>query len=118
MGHYHPLSWMSLGLDYLLWGMNPAGYHAVNLLLHSANAVLFYFIARRLLARASGETDETTMRLGAAFAALVFAVHPLRVESVVWITERRDVLSGLFYLGSLLLYLRSRDGTGARRDYS
>jgi tetratricopeptide (TPR) repeat protein len=119
MGHYHPLSWMSLGLDYLLWGMNPAGYHAVNLLLHSANAVLFYFIARRLLARASAGTDETTVRLGAAFAAVIFAVHPLRVESVVWITERRDVLSGAFYLGSLLLYLRSRDDDRAHptRDY-
>lgn len=116
MGHYVPLSWMTLGLDYRVWGMNPAGYHLTNLLLHTASAVMVYFLARRLLAGAPSARDDprstsTTGRtaLAAAFAALAFAVHPLRVESVAWVTERRDVLSGLFYFSSILAYLRSRD---------
>ncbi len=109
MGHYQPLSWMTLGLDYLLWGMNPLGYHLTNLLLHAANAVFFYFLAFRLLSQAMLDAipGKIALRAGAAFAALFFAVHPLRVESVAWITERRDVLSSLFLLGSVLCYLRA-----------
>jgi len=109
LGHYVPFSWMTLGLDYLLWGMNPAGYHLVNLLLHSANAVLVYLIARRVFAAAGIGTDGTDdgAILPSALAALVFAVHPLRVESVAWITERRDVLSLLFALASTLSFLRA-----------
>jgi protein O-mannosyl-transferase len=112
MGHYIPLTWMTLGLDYVLWSMNPAGYHLTNLLLHAVNAILFYFIALRLL-RASGPgrpADATfAPMLGAGFAALLFAIHPLRAESVAWITERRDVLSGLFYLAAVVAYLRYCD---------
>ena len=119
MGHYVPLSWMTLGLDYELWGMNAAGYHLTNLVLHAATAVVVYFLARRLLAAehalngggsssANAKWGQTPF-LAAAFAALFFAVHPLRVESVAWVTERRDVLSGLLYFSSILAYLRSRD---------
>src|SRR5262249_17920137 len=79
MGHYIPLSWMSLGLDYLLWGMNPVGYHLTNVLLHAANAVVLYSVARRLLERA-GAARTDALPLAAACAALVFAVHPQRVE--------------------------------------
>src|SRR5437870_4247518 len=109
LGHYIPLTWMTFGLDYLLWGMNPLGYHLTNLLLHAANAVVFFFITRRLLTRALPSPSERghTLAVSAAFAALVFAIHPLRVESVAWATERRDVLSGLFYLFAILLYLRA-----------
>jgi tetratricopeptide (TPR) repeat protein len=113
LGHYVPLSWMSLGLDYELWGMNPAGYHAVNLLLHAANAVLLYFVARRLFRNAgvngAADGDGHTIVLPSAFAALIFAVHPLRVESVAWITERRDMVSLLFSLATVLLFLRATD---------
>src|SRR5712691_7951162 len=117
LGHWIPLTWLTLGVNYALGGMNPWGYHLGNLLLHSANAVCLYFIARRLLTSASGETparviESMPARVGAACAALVFAVHPLRVESVAWITERRDVLSGLFFLLSILFYLRATDGGG------
>lgn len=115
LGHYVPLSWMTLGLDHAIWGMNPVGYHLTNLLLHTANAVLLYLIANRLFAftdHADGRHDLRRV-LPATLAALLFAVHPLRVESVAWATERRDVLSALFFLSSILLYLRSRDaGTG------
>ncbi|HVZ50226.1 MAG TPA: glycosyltransferase family 39 protein, partial [Gemmatimonadaceae bacterium] len=108
LGHYVPLAWMSLGLDYLLWGMRPAGYHLTSLLIHAATAVLVFRIALRLLPTGHG-------RMGAAaFAALVFAVHPLRVESVAWATERRDVLCGCFYFAAVLSYLRYAAGDGRR----
>src|SRR5437667_3994637 len=115
LGHYIPLTWMTLGLDYLLWGMNPVGYHLTNLLLHAANAVVFFFVVRRLLARALPSPSEHgyALAVSSGVAALVFAIHPLRVESVAWVTERRDVLSGLFYLVAILLYLRACEG-GAR----
>ncbi len=110
LGHYVPLSWMTLGVDYQLWGMKAAGYHATNIALHAANAVLVFVLARELLERAHGG-DDGSVQWTAAIAALLFAVHPLRVESVVWITERRDVLSLLFYLLTILAYLRGRRWT-------
>src|SRR5712692_5504982 len=111
LGHYIPLTWMTLGLDYLLWGMNPLGYHLTSLLLHAANAVVFFFIVRRLLTRALSSPSERGYALAvcAGVAALVFAIHPLRVESVAWVTERRDVLSGLLYLSAILIYLRASE---------
>src|SRR5881628_2009526 len=115
MGHYIPLTWMTFGLDYLLWGMNPLGYHLTNLLLHAANAVVFFFVALRILTRALPNPSERgeALAFSAGVAALVFAIHPLRVESVAWVTERRDVLSGLFYLSAILMYLRACE-RGAR----
>src|SRR3989449_1218312 len=115
LGHYIPLTWMTLGLDYLLWGMNPVGYHLTSLLLHAANAVVFFFVVRRILTLALPSRSERghALAVAAGFAALVFAIHPLRVESVAWVTERRDVLSGLFYLVAILLYLRACE-RGAR----
>src|SRR5207244_4014534 len=115
LGHYIPLTWMTLGLDYLLWGMNPVGYHLTSLLLHAANAVVFFFVVRRILTLALPSPSERghAVAVSAGFAALVFAIHPLRVESVAWVTERRDVLSGLFYLVAILLYLRACE-RGAR----
>jgi Flp pilus assembly protein TadD len=127
MGHYIPLTWLTLGLNYALGGMAPWGYHLGNLLIHAANAGLLYFVARRLLTVASvpalagargdvgparpARAHGLAVALGAAAAALLWAVHPLRVESVAWITERRDVLCGFFYLLAVLAYLQ-----GATRD--
>jgi protein O-mannosyl-transferase len=112
MAHYIPFTWMTFGLDYVVWGMNPAGYHLTNILLHAANAVLFYFIALHLLRlsvpRRLADGSSAPI-LGSAFATLLFAVHPLRAESVAWITERRDVLSGFFYLAAVLAYLQYCD---------
>lgn len=114
-GHYIPMTWLSFGLDYVLWGMHPAGYHATSTVLHTANAVLFYFVARRLL-RSSVEADGRSLTLGAAAAALLFSLHPLRVESVAWATERRDVLMGLFALLCVLAYLRAVGRGGGALD--
>lgn len=114
-GHWIPLTWLTLSVDWTLWGMNPFGYHLTSLLLHAVNAAVCFFVAARLLARARPNASAAGIRAGATVAALVFAIHPLRAESVVWITERRDVLSGLFYLLTVLTYLRAVDGQPERR---
>lgn len=120
MGHYIPVTWLSFGLNYAIGGMNPWGYHAGNLILHAANATLAYLIARRLLAAAWGGGSQRGHATGpivvaGAFAALVWGVHPLRVESVAWITERRDVLCGLFFLLAVLAYLKGIERGGDLR---
>ncbi|HSB42184.1 MAG TPA: tetratricopeptide repeat protein [Methylomirabilota bacterium] len=120
MGHYIPLTWLSFGLNYALGGTRPWGYHLVNIGLHAANATLVYLIGRRLLAAAgSGGSAQsrsaTPVVLASASAALLWGVHPLRVESVAWITERRDVLCGLFFLLAVLAYLRGQDPSGTLR---
>ncbi len=86
------------------------GYHLTNILWHAANAVVFYYLALALLRIAMPRAKAP---LGAFLAALVFALHPLRAESVAWVTERRDVVSGLFYLLAILAYARGyRDVPG------
>ena len=119
MGQYIPLTWMTLGLDYLLWDMNPVGYHLSSLLLHVMNALVFYFLTLRIfiVARPGPPERAPTFAVAAGLAALVFAVHPLRVESVAWVTERRDVLSGLFYLLTILVYLRACEGKERGRGW-
>jgi protein O-mannosyl-transferase len=107
MGHYQPFSWLTFSLDYLLWGMDPFGYHLTNLILHAANGMLVYFVALRLLVMAAPISNPTMLQLAAGFSALVFAIHPLRVESVAWATERRDVLSGFFLLLTVISYLKA-----------
>jgi tetratricopeptide (TPR) repeat protein len=123
MGHYQPLSWVTFGVDYLLGGVEPFGYHLTNLFLHAVNAVLFYFVTLYLLSAGRGSpaaSGEGPLRVAAGFGALLFAVHPLRVESVAWATERRDVLSGLFFLLTIFFYLRAAavaEDNGARRRW-
>ena len=92
--HYWPLTYATFWLEHKLWGFDPAGYHIVNVLLHLANTLLLWHLLRRLAVP------------GAWLVAAVFAVHPLHVESVAWVIARKDVLSGLFYLGALLAWLR------------
>src|SRR5262249_54774559 len=98
MGHYQPLSWLTYAIDWTIWGLRPVGFHLTNLALHAANALLVYALAIRVLRRGDDERGERAVRLAAAAAALVFALHPLRVEAVAWATERRDVLSAFFVL--------------------
>ncbi len=106
-GPYQPLSWLSYAVDHAIWGMQPRGFHLTNLLLHTATAVAFYFLSMRLLKLGiTGAVAPNTIRFAAAVSALLFSIHPLRVESVAWATERRDVLSGLFYMTTAIAYLR------------
>ena len=95
-GSWMPLTWLSYLLDASLWGNNAAGYHATNVLLHAVSASLL-FLALLLLTRELWPS---------VFVALFFALHPLRLESVIWIAERKDVLSGLFFMLSLASYAR------------
>ncbi len=104
-GPYQPLSWISYSVDWSFWGLKPFGFHLTNVLRHSAAATAFYFLSRRLIGLASPALSAGSIRIGAVVAALAFAVHPLRVESVVWAAERRDVLSGLMFALTLLAYL-------------
>ena len=130
MGHYQPLTWMSYALDHAVSqyryasasavvkaryerGLDPKIFHLSNLLLHAGVAVGFYFLAQMLLRLVlpppplspPGKVD-WAIPLTAALAAVLFACHPLRVETVAWVTERRDVLSAFFLLPCLLFYLR------------
>ncbi len=116
MGHWIPLTWLTFGLDYVLWELKPFGYHLSSLVIFAANVPAFYFVALRLLGRATG-FGERALRLSAATAALFFALHPLRAESVAWATERRDVLSGLLFLLTVLMYLKAQDETGKHRRW-
>ena len=92
--NWHPLTWLSLQLDYELFGLHPAGYHAINLALHIANTLVLFGLLRRLIG----------FLVPSALAAAFFAVHPLHVESVAWISERKDVLSTLLILLSIWCY--------------
>lgn len=103
-GMYMPLSWLSYAVDHALWGMDPFGYHLTNIVIHCASAAAVFFLALRLLGPG---TDGRSGLPAAAFSALLFAVHPLRAESVAWISERRDVLSLFFYVLCVHLYLEA-----------
>jgi tetratricopeptide (TPR) repeat protein len=91
---WFPLTWLSLQVDAQLYGLNPRGFHITNLVLHALNAVLVFLVLQRL----------TGARWRSAIVAAFFAVHPLRVESVAWVAERKDVLSGFFWLLTLWAY--------------
>lgn len=118
VGHYMPLTWLSAALDHALWGMDPWGYHLTNVLLHATGA-LFACLALRQLFALIGLGDARVRVLAAAAGALCFSLHPLRVESVAWITERRDVLSGALLLASVWAWLAMQaPGARARTWYA
>ncbi len=94
--NWDPLTTISHMLDCQLYGLNAGGHHLTNVLLHAATAILLFLVLRRM----------TGAMWRSAFVAAVFAVHPLRVESVAWVTERKDVLSGLFFMLTLWAYVR------------
>jgi len=94
--NYHPLTSLSYALEYHFFKLNPYAYHLTNLILHLFNIILVFIFVRKL-------TDKKIIPLVASF---LFAVHPMHVESVAWISERKDMLYTFFYLSSLIIYLR------------
>lgn len=117
-GHFQPLTWLSYWLDWTLWKREVSGYHLTNVLLHAGTALLFYFLVKRLLIAGfySNQTADPPFLskncpivcLASALAAAAFAIHPLRTESVAWLAERRDVLSGFFFVASIASYIHWR----------
>jgi protein O-mannosyl-transferase len=96
IGHWHPLTWLTHMADCQLYGLKPGGHHLTNVLLHVATVILLFLALRQM----------TGALWRSAFVAAVFAIHPLRVESVAWISERKDVLSGVFFMLTLSAYAR------------
>ena len=115
--NWHPLTWLSLMLDAQLFGTGPIGPHLTNIILHAANTVLLFLLLRRLIGLRSGATATQTGTLWAcAFVAAIFGIHPLHVESVAWVSERKDVLSGLFFMLTLLMYTRYVELTSVQKQ--
>src|SRR4030065_2893848 len=94
MGNWHPLTWLSHMLDVQLFGLHPGAHHLVNVLFHATNTVLLFLLLLRM----------TGAYLQSSFVAALFALHPLHVESVAWVAERKDVLSAFFWILTLLFY--------------
>lgn len=116
--HYRmwiPLTLLSHTLDYTVWGDDPRGHHLSNIVFHSVNASLVFLLILRLIRR--GEEPGPDV-IAAALAALLFALHPLRVETAVWISDRKDLLCALFSLLALLMYTTSLDRKSERGGWS
>jgi hypothetical protein len=121
MGWWMPLTWISFAVDFRFWGLNPFGYHLNNVLLHAINTGLVVLLADGLLRgfedsengrgiilrnAVDGKRPHLLYSMTLLLAGLLWGLHPLRVESVAWVTERKDVLNGLFTLMSIHCYLR------------
>jgi tetratricopeptide (TPR) repeat protein len=114
-GNWHPMTWLSLGLDRFLWGTGPTGFHATNIVLHGLNTALVTILAFLLIAAAknvspregseSGLSDRGVM-MAAAVTGILFGFHPIHVESVAWISERKDILYAFFFLAGIATYLK------------
>jgi Tfp pilus assembly protein PilF len=113
--NWHPLTWMTHALDYAFWGLNPLGHHLTSIILHSVNTLLVVLFAVRLLDALSARTlrtglspflNERTILLVAGVTGLLFGLHPVHVESVAWVAERKDLLCALFFLLSIIMYMK------------
>jgi len=96
VANWHPLTWLSHLLDIQIYGMNPGGHHLTNVFFHIVNTVLLFFVLRQM----------TGNLWRSGFVAGLFALHPLHVESVVWVSERKDVLSTFFWMLTIICYIR------------
>jgi len=115
--NYHPLTMISLAIDYSLFGLNATGYHIHNTLWHALDTALFLILTVRLIEASRAGLQRGQVLLAALVAALLFGLHPLHVESVAWVSERKDVLSTFFFLLALLFYLIYAGNTRTRLYY-
>ena len=113
--NWHPLTWISHALDYAVWGLNPLGHHLTNVVLHGVNTFLVVLLVQGLLdawrerSSAAGTPsflDGQGSLIAAGATGVLFGLHPVHVESVAWVAERKDLLCGLFFLLSVMSYLR------------
>jgi outer membrane protein assembly factor BamD (BamD/ComL family) len=116
VGNWHPLTWISHTIDYKLWGLDSTGHHLTNIILHGLNAFVVFLLVLRLVILAQEENASPSLSkplrnvprqslLTAGVTALLFGLHPLRVESVAWVSERKDLLCAFFFLLSTACYL-------------
>jgi Flp pilus assembly protein TadD len=103
--HWHPLTWLSHMTDCQLFGLNPAGHHLSSVFLHLANALLLFFVLRRM----------TGALFRSAFVAALFALHPLHVEPVAWVADRKDLLSAFFWILTMWAYVHYAEDPGFKR---
>ena len=117
--NWHPLTWVSHALDYAVWGMNPLGHHLTNIMLHAVNTALVVLLVLQLIevvGERSGQSGRAAFLNGrgaliaAGVTGLLFGIHPVHVESVAWVSERKDLLCALFFLASLILYAHYAGG--------
>ncbi len=113
VSNWHPLTWISHALDYAIWGLNPLGHHLTSIILHAVNTALVVMLALKLLeivrskSVKNGQTaflNDRTVLIAAGMTGLLFGIHPVHVESVAWVAERKDLLCALFYLMSIIAY--------------
>jgi len=114
--YWAPLTWLSLAIDYSIHGYNPWGYHLTNAILHALNTFLIVLIAIKLSGMVM--TSKRRISLTAVITGILFAVHPVHVESVAWVTERKDVLYSLFFLLSVLSYVRYAEDKKGKGPWS
>ena len=112
---------LSYGVDYALWGLEPFWYHLENVIFHSANTLLAGLLGARLvqiyLDNNGRKADPINLFFTALVTALLFGLHPIHVESVAWISERKDVLFTFFFILSLLAYISYAEAKGAKAPY-
>jgi hypothetical protein len=115
--NWHPLTWISHALDYAVWGLNPLGHHLTNSILHAMNVFAVVVLSTRIIrahkegkhAGASAFLDEQGILIAGGVTGLLFGLHPVHVESVAWVAERKDLLCALFFLLSIMTYTRYMD---------
>ena len=135
VSNWHPLTWISHAVDYALWGLNPLGHHLTSIILHAVNTALVILLAVKLLETARERStrngaasflNDRTVLIAAGVTGLLFGIHPVHVESVAWVSERKDLLCALFFLLSIMEYTkylvswnsgtRSQEPEGSRGD--
>lgn len=119
VGNWHPLTWLTLAIDFKIWGYNPVAFKFVNVFIHILNSILVYFVTFSILQLAQRNYHSNSngifsrislgeLSLASLLTALLFAIHPQHVESVSWIAERKEVLCGLFFLATILSYIKHK----------
>ncbi len=120
-GNWHPLTWISHAADYAIWGLNPLGHHLTSVILHAINTALVVVLSLKLLdivrerSAQNGFLTDRAVLIAAGVTGLLFGIHPVHVESVAWVSERKDLLCALFFLLSIMAYVKAvmRTGHGA-----